>query len=109
MSHDLLKLCENGDNKPAVGTGKRPRKWCRACYVAACSEEFVAFEVVIPHRDLGIDAEDLMIACAKTGEDISAGTVWLDPVETSIGALIYAGFVRPIPAKASKPARATEV
>lgn len=105
----MIKLCVNCGDRPAVGTGKRPIKYCRACHVATYGGEFVAFEVVIPHRDLGIDAEDLMIACAKTGEDISAGTVWLDPVETNIGALIYAGFVRPIPVKASKPARATEV
>jgi hypothetical protein len=52
------------------------------------------------------------IACARTGEDVErGGTVWLDPVETNIPALIYGGFIEAIPqaAKASaKPVRTTE-
>lgn len=102
-------MCENEDGRPAVGTGNRPIRYCRSCYVAAYGDQFQAYEVVIPHRDLGIDQEDLAIACAKTGEDIPSGTVWLDPVETHIPALLYTGFIRPIPATPAKASRTTEV
>lgn len=100
----MIKFCKNDDGKIAIGTGKRPIEYCRPCYVKAYGGEFQAWNVIIPHKALGIDPEDMAIACAKTGEDISAGTVWLDPVETSIEALIYGGLIEAIPAAA--PAKA---
>lgn len=100
----MIKFCKNDDGKIAIGTGKRPIEYCRPCYVKAYGGEFQAWNVIIPHKALGIDPEDMAIACAKTGEDISAGTVWLDPVETSIPALVYGGLIEAIPAAA--PAKA---
>jgi len=102
MPESMIKFCKNGDGKIAVGTGKRPIEYCRPCYVKECGPEFQAWNVVIPHKELGIDPEDMAIACAKTGEDISAGTVWLDPVETSIPALVYGGLIEAIPAAPAK-------
>lgn len=104
----MIKFCKNDDGKIAVGTGIRPIEYCRECHVAAYSDQFVEANVVIPHRDLGVDPEALAIACAKTGEDISAGTVWLDPVDTNIAALVYSGFIELVQPKASKAARTTE-
>lgn len=107
-----IKFCKNGDGKIAIGTGNRPIEYCRPCYVEAYGGDFQQVKVVIPYRDLGIDREDMAIACAKTGEDRYAGdAAWLDPAETNIPALVYAGFVeiaQPAPAKAAKPARTTE-
>lgn len=98
-------MCENSDGKPAVGTGKRPIKWCRPCYVAECGPEFEAWQVTAA-VDQVEDVEG--IACAKTGKVItSGGTVWLDPVETSIPALVYAGFIEPLPAPAPVKAEKT--
>lgn len=102
----MLELCKNEDGRPAVGTGKRPKLWCRACYVKECGADFQAYRVaaVVDQVD---DVEG--IACAKTGEVItSGGTVWLDPVETSIPALLYAGFIEPFPAPAPAKAAKTE-
>jgi hypothetical protein len=105
-----IKFCENGDGRIAIGTGKRPIRWCRPCYVQECGPEFEEWNVVVPHRDLGVEPEELGIACAKTGEMISAGSVWLDPAETHIASLVYAGFIAAIePAKAApKATRTTE-
>jgi hypothetical protein len=110
-----IKFCENGDKRIAIGTGIRKIRFCRPCHVAEYEAEFEAWNVVIDHRALGLEPEELMIACAKTGEDISAGIVWLDPVETNIVALVYAGYIAAIeepavPAvKAPKAERVTEV
>lgn len=106
----MIKFCKNDDGKIAIGTGIRPIEYCRECHIQAHSGEFVEASVVINHRDLGIDPEALAIACAKTGEDISTGTVWLDPVETNIAALVYAGYIEVIQpkAKADKVTRTTE-
>jgi hypothetical protein len=101
----MIKFCENGDKRVAVGTGKRPIQYCRPCYVKECGGEFQAWNVIIPHKALGLDPEDMAIACAKTGEDISAGTVWLDPVETSIEALVYGGLIEAIPAAPAAKAK----
>lgn len=101
MTTTVFKFCENDDGRIAVGTGIRPIRHCRPCYVKECGGEFQAFNVIIPHKALGIDPEDMAIACAKTGEDISAGTVWLDPVETSIPALVYGGLIEAIPTPAA--------
>ncbi|BCJ45317.1 hypothetical protein GCM10010168_85860 [Actinoplanes ianthinogenes] len=100
-----IKLCENGDGRIAVGTGIRPIRYCRPCYIERFSGEFQQWNVVTPYPDTAV-------VCAKTGEDIErGGTVWLDPVETSIPALVYGGFIAPIedpaPAKA-KGQRVTE-
>ena len=107
-----IKFCENEDGRIAVGTGIRPVRFCRPCYAEAYGPEFQAWNVVIPHRDLGVEPEEIAIACAKTGEDISSGTVWLDPVETNIPALVYAGYIEATPAaapaKAGKATRTTE-
>lgn len=100
----MIKFCKNGDKRIAVGTGKRPIEYCRPCYVAAYGDQFEQWSVVIPHRELGLDEENLAIACAKTGQDVTSGPVWLDPVETNIEALVYAGFIEALPAE--KPAAA---
>ena len=100
MAASMIKFCENGDKRIAVGTGIRPIRWCRPCYVKECGDQFEAWNVVIPHKAMGLDPEDMAIACARTGEDISTGTVWLDPVETSIEALVYGGLIEAIPAAA---------
>lgn len=94
-----IKFCENDDKRVAVGTGKRPIKWCRPCYVTECGPEFEAWQVTA----LVDEAEDVEgIACAKTGEVItSGGTVWLDPKETHIAALVYQGVIEALPAVAA--------
>ncbi len=100
---DLLKLCENEDGKPAIGTGIRPIRFCRPCHVKEYADQFQAWKVsaIVGQVD---DIEG--IACAKTGETIGAGgTVWLDPVDTSIPALQYAGFIEPLPATPAKAAK----
>lgn len=102
-----IKFCVSGDGRIAVGTGKRPIRWCRPCYVTECGAAFQAWKVIV-------EAEDVEgIACAKTGETIGrGGTVWLDPAETHIPALVYAGFIEAIPeakAPAAKATRTTEV
>jgi hypothetical protein len=100
-----IKFCKNEDGRIAIGTGVRPIEHCRLCYVETYGPEFQQFNVVAEYPDVAI-------ACARTGEDIErGGTVWLDPVETNIPALIYGQFIAPIeepaPAKA-KATRATE-
>jgi hypothetical protein len=104
----VIKFCKNGDKRIAVGTGNRPTEFCRPCYVAAHAGEFEQWKVVFRDQSPG-EREDLAIACAKTGEDIQAGgTVWLDPVETRIEALVYAGFIEPVaPPATAKAPRAT--
>lgn len=97
-------MCKIGDGRPAIGTGVRPIEYCRPCHVAAYEAEFQAWKVgaAVAQAD---DIEG--IACAKTGETIPAGgTVWLDPVDTNIPALQYAGFIEPLPAAA--PAKAAK-
>jgi len=98
----VIKFCESGDKRIAVGTGIRPIRWCRQCYVNECGDQFEQWKVVF--RALSpAEREDLAIACARTGEDIQAGgTVWLDPVETNIEALVYAGYIEAV--EAPKPA-----
>lgn len=96
----MIKFCQKDDRKIAIGTGKRPIEFCRAHYVEVYGPEMQAWNVVIPHKAMGLDPEDMAIACAKTGQDISAGTVWLDPVETSIEALVYGGLIEAIPSQA---------
>lgn len=105
----MLKLCENNDGRPAVGTGIRPIKYCRACHVAAYGDQFQQWRVVFRDLTPG-EREEIAIACAKTGEDIQAGgTVWLDPVETRIDALVYAGFIEALPTeKPVAPAKAAK-
>lgn len=110
----MIKFCINEDGRIAIGTGNRPIEYCRLCYVATYGPEMVEVKVVIPYRDLGVDPDEMAIACAKTGEDIqSGGTAWLDPVETNVAALVYAGYVEIVPPAApakpaDKPARTTE-
>ena len=101
----MIKFCENDDQRIAVGTGIRPIRFCRPCHVAAYGDQFQAWKVITPY-------EDVQVACAKTGEDIErGGTVWLDPVETNIAALVYGGFIEALPAAkapAAKAVRTTE-
>jgi hypothetical protein len=103
----VIKFCKNGDKRIAVGTGIRPIEHCRACYIKEHGDEFELWKVVFRDQSPG-EREDLAIACAKTGEDIQAGgTVWLDPVETQIAALVYAGFIEPVePVAVPAPAKA---
>jgi len=96
-----IKFCENDDGRIAIGTGIRPIRFCRPCHVETYSGEFMQFNVVAPYPDVAV-------ACAKTGEDIErGGTVWLDPVETNIAALVYGGFIAPIEEPAAKAPKAT--
>lgn len=99
-----IKFCENGDKRVAVGTGKRPIRWCRACYVKECGPEFEAWKVTA----LVDESEDIEgIACARTGEVItSGGTVWLDPKETAIAALVYQGVIEALPEPAPAKSKA---
>jgi hypothetical protein len=98
----MIKFCVNGDGRIAVGTGNRPIKFCRPCYIDTHGPEFQQWKVVFRDQSAA-EREELAIACARTGEDIQAGdTVWLDPVETRIEALVYAGFVEAV--EAPKPA-----
>lgn len=105
-----IKFCKNEDGRIAIGTGKRPAEHCRDCYRTEHADEFQAWKVVF--RDQTAEEREAMaMACAKTGEDIQAGgTVWLDPVETHIPSLVYAGFIEALPkaapAKAPKTAEA---
>ncbi len=104
----MFKFCKN-DKKIAIGTGVRPIEYCRDCYVAAYGDQFEQWQVVF--RDLSArEREQIAIACARTGEDIQAGgTVGLDPVETNIPALVYAGFIEAVEApKPSAKAAKTE-
>ena len=90
-----IKFCKNGDGRIAIGTGKRPVEFCRECYQSDQYGEFQQWKVLNPFRGLG---EEAPVVDAKTGEDIyEGGTVWLDPVETSIPALIYSGFIEALP------------
>lgn len=107
----MIKFCKNDDGRIAIGTGIRPIEHCRPCYVAAHEDEFQPWRVT----DQVAKSDDLEgIACAKTGEVIDGGgTVWLDPVETNIPALVYAGFIEKTPdektTKLDKPTRDTGV
>lgn len=103
-----IKFCKMEDGKIAVGTGNRPTEFCRECYREVYADTFQQWKVVF--RDQSAEErEGLAIACAKTGEDIQAGgTVWLDPVETHIPSLVYAGFIEALPKAApAKPAKAS--
>lgn len=112
MTESMIKFCKKDDGKIAIGTGIRPIEYCRAHYIEVYGPEFQAWNVIIPHREMGIEPEQMGIACAKTGEAVPAGTVWLDPVETHIPALVYGGLIEAIPqaepTKAAKPVRTTE-
>ena len=104
-----IKFCKNEDGRIAVGTGNRPTEYCRPCYVATYGGEFQQWKVVFRDQPAE-EREGLAIVCAKTGEDIYAGgTVWLDPVETHILSLVYAGFIEAIEAPPAKAKRTTEV
>lgn len=104
-----LKFCKKDDGRPAIGTGKRPIEFCREHYVSEYGDQFQQFKVVFRDQPPE-EREALAMACAKTGEDIEAGgTVWLDPVETNIQALLWSGFIEPVEApKAAPKAKATE-
>lgn len=100
-----IKFCEaDGCKKVAVGTGKRPKKWCRGDYVKQCGPEFEAWRVTAAvDESEGIDG----VSCAKTGELItSGGTVWLDPKETIIVDLVYQGLIEALPEPAPAKAKA---
>lgn len=86
-----IKFCERDDCRTiAVGTGIRPVRWCRPHYVEEHGAEFVQCKVTV-------DDPGLAVACARTGADIPrGGVVWLDPVETQIIGLVYAGIVEVI-------------
>jgi hypothetical protein len=104
-----IQFCVNDDGKIAVGTGNRPTEYCRDCYREAHADEFQQWKVVF--RDQTAEEREAMaIVCAKTGEDIQAGgTVWLDPVETHIPSLVYAGFIEALPkATSAKATKSTE-
>jgi hypothetical protein len=99
----MIKFCKMDDGKIAIGTGIRPIEFCRECHVAVYGSQFVAFKVAIPDDPA---FEGMAIACAKTGEDIErGGTVWLDPVETRIDALLYGGLIEALPKPAAKAAK----
>ena len=96
-----IKLCKYDDGKIAIGTGIRPIENCRAHYVEEFGSEFQQWKVVAPYPDVAV-------VCARTGEDIErGGTVWLDPIETNIPALIYGQFIAPIEEPAPAKAKAT--
>jgi hypothetical protein len=104
----VIKFCKNEDGRIAIGTGVRPIEYCRPCHIAAHQDEFQQWKVVIPWQEMGIDREALSIVCAKTGEDIyEGGTVWLDPVDTNIPALVYSGFIEALPKAAAKAPQST--
>lgn len=96
-----VDMCERGDFQPATGTGIRPRRWCREHYLDECGDQFVRAEVV----------GDVPVADVRTGAEVTrGGTVELDPVETAVGQLVYAGVIRVLPREAAagdaaKPAR----
>lgn len=99
-----IKFCKNEDGNIAIGTGIRPIEYCRPCYIETYGPEFVEVEVHVPYRDMGIDREQLGIACAKTGTDVfDGGTAWVDPVETNVVALVYTGFAKLVQPKTAAP------
>lgn len=110
-----IQFCANDETHGvAVGAGywqgrkgtenparRRPSNLCRACLLALIDPDLVRVEVTTP-----IDAA---IHCMRTGNDVEAGGhAWLDPVQTHIAQLVYAGMVKlaPEPAAAAKPAKA---
>lgn len=106
-----ITLCKTGDGRPAVGTGKRPIEYCRGCYVAVHGDQFQQYKVVFRDQTPE-EREAVAVACAKTGEDIQVGgTVWLDPVETNIDALLWGGIIEPVeaPKPAAKASKTAEV
>lgn len=107
-----IVFCANGmDHGVAVGVGhwqgrrgtenphpRRPATLCRPCLVKLVDADLVRVEVTTP--------AEAAIACIRTGEDITTGgTAWLDPAQTNIAALVYAGYVKVLPPDA-KPAKA---
>lgn len=91
-----VKMCERGDYQPAVGTGRRPVRWCRDHYLEECGPEFVRAEVIG-----GVPVTDV-----RTGQSVDkGGTVELDPEETRIEQLVYAGLIKVTPAKAEAKAK----
>jgi len=106
VTTSMIKFCENDDGRIAIGTGIRPIRFCRPCHLAAYGDQFQAWKVTIPDSPA---FEGMAIACAKTGEDIErGGTVWLDPVETRIEALVYGGLIEALPKPAAAKASKTE-
>ncbi|MGN9802064.1 hypothetical protein [Micromonospora sp. L32] len=90
-----IKMCERGDYQPAVGTGIRPLRWCREHYLEEHGDEFVRAEVV----------GDAPVTDVRTGDEVRrGGTVELDPQETRIEQLVYAGAIRVLPQEKTKPA-----
>lgn len=105
----MIKLCENGDGRRTVRVVGRPERFCRQCHITENGGEFRQVKVVFRDRLPG-ESEVMAVACAKTGKDIQVGgTAWLDPAETNIDALLWAGDVELIEApKASAKAAKTE-
>jgi hypothetical protein len=104
-----LKFCKMDDGRPAIGTGNRPIEFCREHYISELGDQFQQFKVIFRDRPPE-GRQELAIACAKTGEDIKfGGTVWLDPVETHIPSLLWAGDIEPVEApKPAAKAKSTE-
>lgn len=89
-----IKMCERGDYQPAVGTGKRPMRWCREHYLEEHGGEFVRAEVI----------GELPVTDVRTSAEVEkGGTVELDPEETHVGQLVYAGAIRVLPPEQSSP------
>lgn len=85
-----VKMCERGDYQPAVGTGRRPVRWCRNHYLEECGAEFVKAEVIgeVPVTDV------------RTNDEVQrGGVVELDPQEIYVEQLVYAGVIRVLPAE----------
>lgn len=84
-----IRLCEPASGatcyEPAVGTGIRPVRWCRPHYLEAIADDIVRATVVgsVPVTDV------------RTGRSVGlGGVVELDPVETRIAQLVYAGHIK---------------
>lgn len=110
-----IQFCANGmEHGVAVGAGywqgrrgtenphpRRPGNLCRPCLVKLVDDQLVRVEVTTP--------AEAAIACMRTGVDVETGGVaWLDPVQTNIAALVYAGYVKVAPEPAAKSSAATK-
>lgn len=94
-----IKICQPKGggtcHDPAVGTGKRPVEHCRSHYLEAIADEIVRATVV----------GDVSVTCVRTGTSVGrGGVVELDPVETSIAQLVYAGHIKVLTDTPAKPA-----
>lgn len=92
-----IKFCVNDDGRIAVGVSRwnpdeKPQSdLCRPCYLEQA--DLVQARVVGP----------LEITDAVTGVGVGqGGTVTLDPLQTDLAQLVYAGHVEPLPAAKSK-------